>query len=107
MATTTPHLGLRKPAQEDYYDVETDQNENWEKIDTAIKDNETAITNLAARVTQNEDDITQLKEDVTDNTESITDNAAEIQAINDRIDELHPRSASALGEGYLGEFYLG
>lgn len=33
MGTTTKNLGLYKPAANDYYNVETDQNENFDKID--------------------------------------------------------------------------
>lgn len=36
MGTTTKNLGLYKPAANDYYNVETDQNENFDKIDDAL-----------------------------------------------------------------------
>ena len=33
MADTTPNLGLRKPAESDYFDIVGDFNANWDKID--------------------------------------------------------------------------
>lgn len=38
MATTTPHLSLRKPASSDVVNVTTDISDNMDKLDTAIKD---------------------------------------------------------------------
>ena len=33
MGTYTPRLNLLKPAEDDFYNVTTQQSENWQKID--------------------------------------------------------------------------
>ena len=45
MATTTENYGLKKPLTTDYYDVEV-QNENMDRIDTALKEVEAHIGEL-------------------------------------------------------------